>query len=483
MERVSSVESVTTVAGAKAPVTGGHDTTVAEAMQRSYDAVKQHTDGAFGTERPPLFSPAIAPQEASACKSGLHEWGPMFLPAEYSNWLDESRAHVETCYLGDWSALAKAVVQGPEALEFVSQLGMANLADFPLNRTKHHVQLDEYGRVASEGVICRVGEDAFLYTAGSSEWLAWQLSQGSWDAEASDITAKEFVFGVQGPTSIFSLEAATGESLRDIDFGASRMSRIGPHPVRILRVGISGELGYEIHGPAEHGAEIWIALRDAGKEFGLVQLGGAAQPVQHIEAGIATNGLDYMPSAAMTPGAPKLFRRRGMGGSFIPSGFEDYFRRPRELAWGPRDGSIPEHDFVGRRALLEDAHNPSRQLVGLIWNADDVIDIFAQTLRSDGELVDQMDLPRRRGPAFDQVLCGSDAVGVSTGRALSVNVRAMISLCVLDSALTAPGTDVTVVWGRPGTSQRHIRATVTELPFKPDRRRTDVANLRPPTMR
>ena len=31
-----------------------------------------------------------------------------------------------------------------------------------------------------------------------------------------------------------------------------------------------------------------------------------------------------------------------------------------------------------------------------------------------------------------------------------------------------------VIWGRPGTSQREIRAVVAALPFKPDHRRVDV---------
>jgi vanillate/3-O-methylgallate O-demethylase len=53
----------------------------------------------------------------------------------------------------------------------------------------------------------------------------------------------------------------------------------------------------------------------------------------------------------------------------------------------------------------------------------------------------------------------------------------MISLCVIDRAHAAPGTEVTVIWGRPGTPQREIRATVTALPFKPDRRRADVTAL------
>lgn len=70
-----------------------------------------------------------------------------------------------------------------------------------------------------------------------------------------------------------------------------------------------------------------------------------------------------------------------------------------------------------------------------------------------------------------------DQVGVATGRTVSPTLRAMISLCVLDPAHTAPGTEVAVLWGRPGTPQREIRATVTTLPFKPDNRRTDVNAL------
>ncbi len=472
-------------AGAQAPAPDGRatDTDIATLHRQAYGAVTRHSDGGFGLERPPLFSSAIVPQEANAGKGGLHEWGPMFLPTEYSNWADESRAHVETCYLGDWSALSKRLVRGDQALEFMSWLGMADLSNFQLDRTKHHVQLDENGFVSSEGVICRKAESEFLYTAGSTEWLEWQLSQGSWKAEAVDITADEFIFGVQGPTSLFVLEAATGERFRDIGFGGTRMSRIGEAPVRVLRVGISGELGYEIHGPVEHGAAVWVALRDAGQDFGLLQLGGAAQPVQHIEAGIATNGLDYLPGAAVTPGAPRLFRRRGMGGSFVPTSFADYFRLPGELAWGPSDGSIPEHDFLGREALLAKAESPGRKLVGLTWNAEDVIDVLAQTLRPDGEMVDQMDFPRRRGPAFDQVLVGSEPVGVSSGRTLSVNVRATISICVIDPSEAGEGTEVTVLWGRPGTPQRRIRAVVTSLPFKPDRRRVDVTTLAPAASR
>jgi vanillate/3-O-methylgallate O-demethylase len=166
-----------------------------------------------------------------------------------------------------------------------------------------------------------------------------------------------------------------------------------------------------------------------------------------------------------------------IGGSFVPAGgFTDYFRKPGELGWAPK--TLPAHDFLGRDALAADAAAgvPGRVLVGLTWNPADVAGVLSSVLGG-GEIPEQMEIPRLAGPSFDQVLAGGQAAGVSTGRTLSPTLRAMISLCVIDPAHAARGTAVSVVWGRPGTAQREIRATVSALPFKPDRRRTDVTAL------
>ncbi|MFD9325437.1 aminomethyl transferase family protein [Streptomyces sp. NPDC060065] len=449
------------------------------AQQRStYEAALRLHEAPFITERPPLFSPAAAAQDEANTRGTFGRFAQILLPEEYTGWGEESTAHVESCYVGDWTSLHKVRLIGPKALDFLGWLGMRDLSRFETGQIKHHVQLDENGWVASEGVLCRVGGQEFVYTAGSCDWLLWQLGQGGWDVAATDISPDQFIFGIQGPASLFTLEKLTGESLRDIGFCRSRMSQVGGVPVRVLRTGISGELGYELHGSTEHANEIWSAVVATGQGFGIRQLGFRAQPVQHIEAGIATNGLDYLPASILTPGAPRQFRRGTPGGSFVPvNGVTDYFRKPGELGWGFRHG-VPDRDFLGRDALAADAAKgtPARELVGLLWNKQDVAGVLT-SLVGDGEVPEQMEIPRRRGPSFDQVLISGHPVGVSTGRTLSPNLRATISLCVIDPASATPGTEVLVLWGRPGTPQREIRATVTALPFKPDNRRTDVNKL------
>lgn len=224
---------------------------------------------------------------------------------------------------------------------------------------------------------------------------------------------------MQGPASLFILEKAAGESLRDIAFNHSRPAHVAGVPVRVLRTEISGELGYELHGPADDADQVWRAVAETGLDFGIRLLGLRSQPVQHIEAGIATNGLDYLPAAILTPGAPRQFRRGSIGGSFIPAGgVTDYFRKPGELGWAPR--ILPAHDFLGRDALVADASagRPGRVLAGLTWNAADVAGVLTSLLAG-GEAPEQMDMPRLQGPSFDQALHGGTPVGVSTGRTVS----------------------------------------------------------------
>ena len=449
----------------------------AAARQRqAYEAMLNDDAGPFITGVPVLFSPAGTAQDEANPKGGYGRFAQILLPMEYGSWAQEAQAHVRSAYLGDWTSLSKVLLRGRQALEFLATAGLNDLSRFETGQVRHHVQLDENGWVASEGVLVRLGEEEFGYTAGSCDWLAWHFSQGNWDAEIADISPETFIFGIQGPRSLFILEKAIGESLRDLGFNRGRPAALGGVPVRVLRTGISGELGYELHGPADNAGQAWQAVAAAGQEFGMHLLGFRSQPVQHIEAGIATNGLDYLPAAAITPGAPRQFKRGSIGGSFVPAGgFTDYFRKPGELGWGPR--TLPGHDFLGRDALAADAAaGQARTLAGLTWNAADVIGVLTSML-GDGELPDQMDMPRLAGPSFDQVLLGGAPVGVSTGRTVSPTLRAMISLCVIDRAHAAPSTEVTVIWGRPGTPQREIRATVTALPFKPDHRRVDVTAL------
>jgi glycine cleavage system aminomethyltransferase T len=442
--------------------------TSVSARQRSlFETTLARRQDRWDLDRPAIFSPAAAAQDVANGTGVFFRWTPLMLAWEFTQWTEEALAHTETCFLGDWSALGTLRLRGAQALPFLQHVGVNDLSSLPVDGVKHSIQCDENGFVASEGILYRTDDDTFLYQGGGVDWTAWQLKRGHWDVEGEVISPEMFLFHVQGPTSIHAVEAATGQDLRDLPFHGSRRTVLAGCPVRILRAGVSGELGYEVHGYADDANAVWTALAEAGGPHGLRLLGVRSQLVAHIEAGVATTGLDYLPASIVTPGAPKLIPSGAISGSFVPrQGVTDFFRYPAELGW-PRSVDLDGHDFIGRDALRRQADEggAARRLVGLVWNADDVASLFAAQFE-DGPLPDPMDMPRTVGASFDQVLSGGEAIGISSGRTYSPHLRDTISLCVLSRELAVPGTEVSVLWGNPGTPQREIRATVARSPLK-----------------
>lgn len=434
----------------------------------------------FYLERPAVFSPAAAAQEGNGACAMMWRFISERLPWQYTNYIDESLSFHETAYLGDWSPLTKFRVRGPEALKFLSAYTTNDLSKFNIGQIKHAIQTNEDGKVVGEGILYKISEEEYRYSGGAAYWLNYWVREGSWKADGRIDSADEFVFVIQGPKSLAILEKATGESLRDIKFSHTRMTQIGSHRVRILRTGITGELGYEIHGPSDIGNDIWQMIYDAGKAFGVRRLGGRSMLISHVEGCYPTIGRDFVPATSAKARMSKAHTIDTRGGSYEWSDPRELMRSPFELGWD-REVSLDTHDFMGREALIAEKRSggPARRIVGLKWNSDDVIDVYAALFRQ-GPIPAQMDMPRmidRHALDPDKVLKDGKVVGCSTSRVYSAYLRQMISLCVIDKDLTAPGTPVSLVWGDRGGPQKQIRATVASLPFKEDKRRIDVTKL------
>ncbi len=407
---------------------------------------------------------------------------------EYTGWVDESQSWKNTCYVGDWSPLAKFHLQGSDALKFFSDVAVNGFSSFDIGQAKHLSLCNDAGKLMGEGVLMRLGDDEFLFTSGPGvPWLAYLHEQGGYRARATQLGVSQFITQVQGPTSLELLEKLTGESLRDIGFMRFRPSRIGDMEFLVLRQGMAGEIGYELHGPGRHGPAIHQALLDAGREFGIRRLGGRTKMVNHVEACFPTPSVDYVPALYgddekdYFDWCGKRFRsmvlaRPSTAGSLRFDDLSALYRSPIELGWSK---SIRlDHAFRGRAALEAELAEPRRTIVTLEWNAEDVIDVYASLFRG-GEAYEPMEMPRNLlGCMYvDDVLVDGRSVGASTSRCYSHSFRRMLSLCTIDVACAKPGTAVDVVWGSAGYVQKKIRATVAPAPYKRDNRRVDVTAL------
>ena len=404
---------------------------------------------------------------------------------EYTNWMDEQLSWKNTCYIGDWSYLWTAAFKGPDAFGFLRGLTVNSFENFAMGQAKHMINCNEHGKVVTEGIVLRLGEDEFCTQSIPTWWCGFQFEQGKYDAEMTrpDI----FKFQVQGPKSISVIEKACGGSVRDVPFMHFKTIRIADADVLALRQGMSGEVGFELQGPAEDGPKVRAAIMEAGKEYGIRRLGSRTVMINHLEACFPTSayhfvmavaGYDYSEAynAYMVEHYHMPIMYSPTRGSFESDDIRDYHVSPVELGWAKNIKF--DHEFLGRKALEAEMASPKRGMVTLEYNKDDVIAIYASMFEP-GENYEFMDIPTMQHHVcqYNKVLKDGRLIGISSNPGYSYHFRKMLSLTMIDLACSEIGTEVTVVWGEPGHRQKEIRATVAQCPYKKDNRRMDLTRL------
>jgi vanillate/3-O-methylgallate O-demethylase len=403
---------------------------------------------------------------------------------EYTDWLDESMSWKETCYIGDWSFLNERRFKGPDALKLFSDISVNSFAKFEIGQAKHVIHCHKSGKVIVEGILSRLDHDEFMLFGRGTFYAEWMLKKGRYDVatEPDDW----YNLQVSGPKALAVVENAVGAEVRDIGFMRFRPITIAGRQVLALRQGMAGEIGFELQGPIKDKSAIYAAMMEAGQAHGIRRLGARTYRINHLEACFPTVLTDYLPAIFEDDMAefleifnrsfPPEQRNYNIKGSFDADDISAWYRSPIELGW--QKNVKFDHDFVGRQALEKEAANPARTIRTLVWNDEDVADVFASLFR-DGPNYQYMEMPRdRRGFIWqDQVLCDSRPVGISTSRGYSYYFREMLSLCVVDVAYSDIGREVIVFWGDPDTPQKRIRARVASAPYKTDNRRLDLATL------
>jgi sarcosine oxidase subunit alpha len=109
-----------------------------------------------------------------------------------------------------------------------------------------------------------------------------------------NLTGQLTAFNLAGPHARKVLARITAVAIDSASFPfmAAREGHVAGAPGRLLRIGFVGELGYEIHVPADHGAAVWDAMFKAGGDFDIRPFGVEAQRVLRLEKGHPIVGQD-----------------------------------------------------------------------------------------------------------------------------------------------------------------------------------------------
>ena len=389
-------------------------------------------------------------------------------------------------------------VVGPQAMEFLQSICVNDFTKLKMTGLRHAIICNDKGQILTDGVVIRLAEDRYR-TYWLNPPIQYLCEQSDLDVHGEDLSGTEYFIQIQGEKSLEILEDAFQADLHDIAFAKHRLQEVDGKQVQVIRLGMTGNLAYEIHGPIQEFGEIYNKVWASGQKYGARQQGQFTYCLfNHTEAGFPNINLHYpLPWFESWDGLtqwcyanPMVSNNninRSLQGS-VGDDLESRFVTPYDTGM---DFLIKfNHDFIGREALekIASGETPRRTIAMLEWDPEDVGKVFA-AYNTRGNNVDDIAvdsdclfLYNFENNCFayraDKVLnAAGEQVGITSGRIHSYSYGTMISMAFVDPAYANVGDELTVVWGTPGTQQFDVRAKVVPYHYNGDLDRNETIDV------
>jgi sarcosine dehydrogenase len=224
------------------------------------------------------------------------------------NWFphvaEEHRAVRERVGLIDQTSFAKFEITGPGALDAVQWLSVADM-DKPAGTITYTQLCNSLGGIECDLTMTRLGEQHWYVVTGSAfgaHDMGWIRSNSPDDGsiQVRDLTSANAVINLCGPMARDVLQAVSEDDVSNdaLRYATARDITIGAAPVLAMRIGYVGELGWELHVPTSYAAHVYGLLHDAGREYGIVNVGYRAIDTLRMEKGYLYWSTDITPDTS-----------------------------------------------------------------------------------------------------------------------------------------------------------------------------------------
>ncbi len=297
----------------------------------------------YGWERPAWFAPEgmEAVDENSFERTNWH--GPVG---------EECRAVRERVGVLDLSGFAKFEVKGDGAEAFLNYI-CANKVPEITGKIAVSCMLDQNGYIKCDVTVTKIDKDKFfVVSAAATEKhdLDWMMKLAPEDGSVTieNVTCRYGALVVVGPESRDLLSELTSTALDSSSFPFLSMQNIHVNlsPVMAIRIGFTGELGWELYHPIEQQREIYDALMQAGEKYGIADFGLRAMMSLRLEKGYCILGGEL--NSERTP---------------LEAGLERFV-------------NFKKGNFLGRQALIQQKESGLAEKIALMTVEADNADVI-----------------------------------------------------------------------------------------------------------
>lgn len=349
----------------------------------------------------------------------MAEFAGYNMPISYSGIREEHQAVRKGVGVFDVSHMGEFIVKGPQALDLIQKVTTNDVSKLEIGDAQYSCLPNGKGGIVDDLLVyrlpednCAEGERAYMLVVNASniekDWN-WISKHNTFDAKLSNISDRSGLLAVQGPMAKKAMQPLTDVDLESIPYYNFKKGKFaGIDKVVISATGYTGSGGFELYVDNEHLLQLWDAVMEAGKAYGIIPCGLGARDTLRLEMGYCLYGNDI-----------------------------DDTTSPLEagLGWITK---LKKGDFIDRERMVAlKEQGLSRKLVGF-------------------EVMDRR-VPRHGYPIEDM---SGNEVGVVTSGTQSPSLDKPVGMGYVPAALAAEGSEIQVVAGG-----KRLAAKVVKLPF------------------
>ncbi|MFN0050005.1 MAG: glycine cleavage system aminomethyltransferase GcvT [Cytophagales bacterium] len=219
------------------------------------------------------------------------------MPVRYSSDIDEHNNVRHAVGIFDVSHMGEFLVSGPKAFDLLQFVTSNNVAKLHDGKVQYSCLPNDNGGIVDDILVYRIANEAYFLVVNASniekDWN-WINKNNSFGAELENLSDRLCLFAVQGPKATLALQKLTSFDLATLSYYtfAHKIELAGIKDILISNTGYTGAGGFEVYIPNENAVEMWNAILEAGKEFGIKPIGLGARDTLRLEMGFCLYGND-----------------------------------------------------------------------------------------------------------------------------------------------------------------------------------------------
>ncbi|MGN5955611.1 glycine cleavage system aminomethyltransferase GcvT [Sphingobacterium lactis] len=218
------------------------------------------------------------------------------MPVQYTGINDEHETVRTGVGIFDVSHMGEFILKGEKALDLIQKISSNDASKLYDGKVQYGYIPNEEGGVVDDFLTYKIDDKTYLLVVNASniekDWN-WISKYNDFGVEMKDISDETSLFAIQGPKAADALQTLTDIELAPMEYYSFQKGVFaGVDNVLVSATGYTGAGGFEIYVANEHAQQVWDAIMEAGKPYGIKPIGLGARDTLRLEMGFCLYGND-----------------------------------------------------------------------------------------------------------------------------------------------------------------------------------------------